>query len=145
MRRQKNKRYPIGYSTSPNCMQILSHSFAVCTRTAKQSTGLFFACGVSCSSLYAPTKKQKVSDWILYFSKLYADTIAQLRCLHADSKTVHRTVFRLRRVLFESLCADKKTKGIRLDTFCFWRRRRDSNSRAGCPTYALSRGASSPT
>lgn len=29
-----------------------------------------------------------------------------------------------------------------LDTF--WRRRRDSNSRAGCPTYALSRGASSP-
>ena len=27
----------------------------------------------------------------------------------------------------------------------FWRRRRDSNSRAGFPTYALSRGASSPT
>ena len=26
-----------------------------------------------------------------------------------------------------------------------WRRRRDSNSRAGYPTYALSRGASSPT
>ena len=26
-----------------------------------------------------------------------------------------------------------------------WRRRRDSNSRAGFPTYALSRGASSPT
>ena len=28
---------------------------------------------------------------------------------------------------------------------CFWRRRGDSNSRAGYPTYALSRGASSPT
>ena len=27
----------------------------------------------------------------------------------------------------------------------FWRRRRDSNPRAGYPTYALSRGASSPT
>ena len=27
----------------------------------------------------------------------------------------------------------------------FWRRRGDSNSRAGYPTYALSRGASSPT
>ena len=26
-----------------------------------------------------------------------------------------------------------------------WRRRGDSNSRAGYPTYALSRGASSPT
>ena len=30
-------------------------------------------------------------------------------------------------------------------TVDFWRRRRDSNSRAGYPTYALSRGASSPT
>ena len=29
--------------------------------------------------------------------------------------------------------------------YLFWRRRRDSNSRAGYPTYALSRGASSPT
>ena len=29
--------------------------------------------------------------------------------------------------------------------FSFWRRRGDSNSRAGYPTYALSRGASSPT
>ena len=30
-------------------------------------------------------------------------------------------------------------------TVDLWRRRIDSNSRAGCPTYALSRGASSPT
>ena len=29
-------------------------------------------------------------------------------------------------------------------TFRFWRRRRDLNSRAGYPTYTLSRGASSP-
>ena len=28
--------------------------------------------------------------------------------------------------------------------FFFWRRWRDSNSRGGCPPYALSRGASSP-
>ena len=28
--------------------------------------------------------------------------------------------------------------------FFVWRRRRDLNSRAGCPTYTLSRGASSP-
>ena len=33
---------------------------------------------------------------------------------------------------------------IKIDAF-FWRRRRDSNPRAGFPTYALSRGASSPT
>ena len=30
-------------------------------------------------------------------------------------------------------------------TVDLWRRRGDSNSRAGYPTYALSRGASSPT
>ena len=29
-------------------------------------------------------------------------------------------------------------------TVSFWRRWRDSNSRGGCPPYALSRGASSP-
>ena len=29
-------------------------------------------------------------------------------------------------------------------TIIHWRRRRDLNSRAGCPTYTLSRGASSP-
>ena len=34
---------------------------------------------------------------------------------------------------------------IEKGTCFFWRRRRDSNSRAGFPTYALSRGASSPT
>ena len=38
----------------------------------------------------------------------------------------------------------KKTSFVgRQKTFFCWRRRRDSNSRAGSPTYALSRGASS--
>ena len=37
-----------------------------------------------------------------------------------------------------------KTKRARLCSFCFWRRRRDLNPRASCPTYTLSRGASSP-
>ena len=38
----------------------------------------------------------------------------------------------------------KKTPFVgRQKTFFCWRRRRDSNSRAGSPTYALSRGASS--
>ena len=37
--------------------------------------------------------------------------------------------------------ANKKTR-LRV-LFC-WRSRRDLNSRAGCPTYSLSRGASSP-
>ena len=36
-------------------------------------------------------------------------------------------------------------KGLAFASAFFWRRRRDSNSRAGFPTYALSRGASSPT
>ena len=39
----------------------------------------------------------------------------------------------------------KRKKDIPKDILFSWRRRRDSNSRAGFPTYALSRGASSPT
>ena len=35
-------------------------------------------------------------------------------------------------------------KASRWDAFFIWRSRRDLNSRAGYPTYALSRGASSP-
>ena len=39
-----------------------------------------------------------------------------------------------------------KKKKHKDNSLCFfWRGRRDSNSRAGFPTYALSRGASSPT
>ena len=37
-----------------------------------------------------------------------------------------------------------KTKRAQTCSFCFWRRRRDLNPRASCPTYTLSRGASSP-
>ena len=51
-------------------------------------------------------------------------------------------------VAFSSLPGEKlqtKEKVPRKILDTFWRRRRDSNSRAGCPTYALSRGASSPT
>ena len=44
---------------------------------------------------------------------------------------------------FESLL--QKKKALQKQCFFFWRRRRDSNPRAGFPTYALSRGASSPT
>ena len=39
--------------------------------------------------------------------------------------------------------AKKKTVQIKSKPF-IWRRRRDLNPRAGFPTYALSRGASSP-
>ena len=47
---------------------------------------------------------------------------------------------------FESLTDDyTKNKDLSKDRSLFWRRWRDSNSRAGYPTYALSRGASSPT
>ncbi len=37
-----------------------------------------------------------------------------------------------------------KTKRQALPVLLFWRRRRDLNPRASCPTYTLSRGASSP-
>ena len=52
-------------------------------------------------------------------------------------------------VLFYSIIRKTKPLEIRIAKRFFkgflWRRWRDSNSRAGFPTYALSRGASSPT
>ena len=44
---------------------------------------------------------------------------------------------------FKSLLQQNK-KAVLCTTFLFWRRRRDLNPRASCPTYTLSRGASSP-
>ena len=38
----------------------------------------------------------------------------------------------------------RKIPSVRKDTRYLWRRRKDLNLRAGCPTYTLSRGASSP-
>ncbi len=43
---------------------------------------------------------------------------------------------------FKSL--QNKIKKPSMMAFLFWRRRRDLNPRASCPTYTLSRGASSP-
>ena len=79
-----------------------------------------------------------------------------------DSTGFQPVVFALRTVYFMSLFAPQKDgrrvrvspnkfiytkrKSTKEKSLCFsWRRRRDSNSRAGYPTYALSRGASSPT
>ena len=79
-----------------------------------------------------------------------------------DSTVFQPVVFALRTVYFMSLFAPQKDgrrvrvspnkfiytkrKSTKEKSLCFfWRRRRDSNSRAGYPTYALSRGASSPT
>ena len=39
---------------------------------------------------------------------------------------------------------DNKIKKPSKMALLFWRRRRDLNPRASCPTYTLSRGASSP-
>ena len=57
----------------------------------------------------------------------------------------------LRRIRFagratggKSLLLQKTEKTATYVTVFFWRSRRDLNSRAGYPTYTLSRGASSP-
>ena len=63
---------------------------------------------------------------------------------HAGTATVRWTVAILRIAFFESLFFTSKKEASKM-MLLFWRRRRDSNSRAGYPTYALSRGASSPT
>ena len=55
------------------------------------------------------------------------------------------TKFLLTKLPCSTLCSLHQKRKYRKWYFLFWRRRRDSNSRAGYPTYALSRGASSPT
>ena len=55
------------------------------------------------------------------------------------------TKFLLTKLPCSTLCSLHQKRKYRKRYFLFWRRRRDSNSRAGYPTYALSRGASSPT
>ena len=40
--------------------------------------------------------------------------------------------------------SNQNKKAVLYTTSLFWRRRRDLNPRASCPTYTLSRGASSP-
>ena len=84
------------------------------------------------------------------------------RCRRRDSTGLRPVEFASRTVYFMSLFAPQKDgrrvrvspnkfiytkrKSTKKKSLCFfWRRRRDSNSRAGYPTYALSRGASSPT
>ena len=58
----------------------------------------------------------------------YLSAATKLRSRHCTLQTPHCTL-------------KKQPKGC----FFIWRRRGDSNSCAGYPTYALSRGASSPT
>ena len=55
------------------------------------------------------------------------------------------TKFLLTKLPCSTLCSSHQKRKYQKWYFLFWRRRRDSNSRAGYPTYALSRGASSPT
>ena len=55
------------------------------------------------------------------------------------------TKFLLTKLPCSTLCSLHQKRKYQKWYFLFWRRRRDSNSRAGYPTYALSRGASSPT
>ena len=79
---------------------------------------------------------------ILAQMERFARLASALGGTHPGTETVHRTVSMLRIALFESLYIKKEQAQKCL--FFFWRRWRDSNSRGGCPPYALSRGASSP-
>ena len=119
-------------------------------------------------SLFAPQKdgrRVRVSPNKFIYTKRKSTKEKSL-CLfwrrRRDSTGFQPVVFALRTVYFMSLFAPQKDgrrvrvspnkfiytkrKSTKEKSLCFfWRRRRDSNSRAGYPTYALSRGASSPT
>ena len=119
------------------------------TQAPKQSTGLFLFFELPCSILCSLHQKKEVSKNDTSFFGAEGET-RPLKAkaffgTHAVTETVHWTVSILRIALFDSLFFTSKKGSIEKRYFLFWRRRRDSNSRAGYPTYALSRGASSPT
>ena len=89
-------------------------------------------------------KRTSTKVLVLFLAQMerFARLASALGGTHPGTETVHRTVSMLRIALFESLCIKKEQAQKCL--FFFWRRWRDSNSRGGCPPYALSRGASSP-
>ena len=96
-------------------------------------------------------KKKHKDNSLCFFWRGRRDSTGQaLSCLLR--KLSHFLSLLLRKrwtVEFESLLFNftlPKKKKHKDNSLCFfWRGRRDSNSRAGFPTYALSRGASSPT
>ena len=109
------------------------------------------------------TKSSSLSAFFHHTEKRYRGKSRYLSWRRRrDSTGFQPVVFALRTVYFMSLFAPQKDgrrvrvspnkfiytkrKSTKEKSLCFfWRRRRDSNSRAGYPTYALSRGASSPT
>ena len=109
------------------------------------------------------TKSSSLLPFLHYTEKRYRGKSRYLFWRRRrDSTGFQPVVFALRTVYFMSLFAPQKDgrrvrvspntfiytkrKSTKEKSLCFfWRRRRDSNSRAGYPTYALSRGASSPT
>ena len=109
------------------------------------------------------TKSSSLLPFLHYTEKRYRGKSRYLSWRRRrDSTGFQPVVFALRTVYFMSLFALQKDgrrvrvspnkfiytkrKSTKEKSLCFfWRRRRDSNSRAGYPTYALSRGASSPT
>ena len=64
---------------------------------------------------------------------------------HLRSKYFTAKLFHLAKPNFTRCRRISLKKALAFASAFFWRSRRDSNSRAGYPTYALSRGASSPT
>ena len=108
------------------------------------------------------TKSSSLSAFFHHTEKRYRGKSRYLSWRRRrDSTGFLPVVFALRTGYFMSLFAPQKDgRRVRVSLpflhytekryrgksrYLSWRRRRDSNSRAGYPTYALSRGASSPT
>ena len=113
-------------------------------RAPKQSTGLFlcFALPFSNLSLYKKETATKVtvSFWRRWRVRPASFRARRLAPGHQNSPPdcfyASRCPFRISHYI-------KKETATKV-TVSSWRRWRDSNSRGGCPPYALSRGASSP-
>ena len=125
-RKKKNTERPNGYSV------FLAEHLTLLLASRKAA-----AFGTSCyvvlshnarGATFAASLENKLSDSAL-LGYLRRRTLCVLRCKGRKS-------FLLR--------AKRKIRNARMGIPYFWRRRKDLNLRAGCPTYTLSRGASSP-
>ena len=117
----------------------------------KFAKNVLLSSSLSYSISHSPKKKKHKDNSLCLFWRGRRDSTGQaLSCLLRKLSHFLSLLLRKRWTIeFESLLFNftlPKKKKHKDNSLCFfWRGRRDSNSRAGFPTYALSRGASSPT
>ena len=114
------------------------------TRAPKQSAGLFLCFALPFSNLSLYKKRNSHKSDCFFLAQMESSPVELPRSPARTRAPKQSTgLFLCFALPFSNLSLYKKETATKV-TVSFWRRWRDSNSRGGCPPYALSRGASSP-